>query len=232
MIIATIPKSGTHLYKKIFEEMHNLSDAKLKKTISSCRVQHITDIDCSFLGSKQLSAVTVRDLRGYFYSLSNWCDKRCASILEESKTFPAMRSEKAVNWKKMTFPEKITSLVKLQDTSLYRTELIKSSIIVAVAYIHAGVVPIKYEMIADIDTAGKPTDVAVNEFQKLLGTINVSSENEKYCKNVLNAALFQKTVTYNQTSGGPEGWRKKLSPELIELINNEYGTLNKELGYE
>lgn len=227
--ILTLPKSGTHLWSNILKNAMDLGILN-RDELSSFYFGHILDEDnLLHLSHDQVNFMTVRDVRGYFLSLCNWCDVRCKQILEEKREIRGMHSERASQWSTMNFEEKLESLVFQTDKSLYDVSYIDSNFQAAGYLVTMGVPVVKFEEIASRDPSSEPSDISIETCTKALGYLGVSiSQNDAL--EILRLS-WGDSRTFNP-EGGPDKWKKELPEDIKRNIELRYSRHINKLGYE
>lgn len=225
--ILTLPKSGTHLWYNILKFLIEL-DYLVEENYPY--FGHILDQNNRLLlNHDQVAFIAVRDVRGFFLSLCNWCDVECQKILEDKSEIPGMLSERAPVWKTMTFEEKLESLVDQTDKSLCDITFIDANFQAAGYLVTMGVPAFKFEDIASLNAFSEPSDKAIETCIRALSYIGLSL-NADVTSEVMRLS-WGGSVTFN-SQGGPDKWKSELPSEIRRNIEVKYSRHLHKLGYE
>ncbi|NQU58577.1 MAG: hypothetical protein HQ513_15215 [Rhodospirillales bacterium] len=233
--ILTLPKSGTYLWSNILKKMWELGLLNRKEMAASgFYFGHILDGDNEFrLSSDQIAFFTVRDVRGYFLSLCNWIDVRYKKVLEDknemNRDLHVMHYERIPLWSKMTFEEKLESLIFQTDKSLFNVKHIESHFKAACYLITMGVPVIRFEEIASLNSFSEPSDISIETCIKAISYLGVSL-NKDDASEILRLS-WGNSKTFDP-EGGPDKWKKALPDDIKRNIELKYNRYITKLGYE
>ncbi len=219
--ILTLPKSGTYFLVGV---LPRLGIRKLK--ISHVANEH----NQPALKPGHRAAMTIRDPRGFFVSLANWCDIQGARIREGADPVALkmnMRADRLDAWECLGFDEKVRRLVTLDDQALFDVPLIRTYFDCVNLYLDdPRVKTLRFEDMMAWGEDG-PSERQVRTIQEMIGFFGLRAADAQVAEAM--RATRGKSVTFHR--GKPKAWQDDLSPENVRLIEEHWGDYIRRWGY-
>ena len=205
--IFTLAKSGTHFYRNIFKNLNECD---------SIICHSYQDITQRFFSLKKV--VTIRDPRGFFYSLYNHINRDVKNFLQHRyHDSPSMVLSKIDKWVSMNKEEQYMSLILNDDNSVFKWEhLHKTLCYTEVLRCSDNVFISKFE---DICTLDENKEYQFKHLSKLFEFFEIKYNQQKIKEIYLNS--WGNSKTFN--TGDPYLWKKELSSNIQKLIEKKYG---------
>jgi len=181
------------------------------------------------LTPEQIAFITIRDPRGFFLSLCNFCDVKCKEIMKGADVDHGMDAERAPLWSTMTFEEKLESLVFQNDKSIFDVKGINSIFQTACDLMAMGVPAIKFEDIASLNSFSEPSEISIETCIKAISYLGISLK-EDDASEILRLS-WGNSITFDP-EGGPDKWKKNLPDDIKRNIELKYNSYINQLGYE
>jgi hypothetical protein len=222
MKIATLPKSGTHLFQNIVNYLRE--DRGLTIELDHILMPNRPD----FIDDVTPTIVTSRDPRGYFYSLMNWYNKRSADpdwfALKDNPSY----REKVTKWRGMTDEEKLSAVIDDTPDSLMVVSSHDSYNAILKAASQPNCYVTTFEKFAPSKDPSAFGEATLREYVQMFDHLGIKMDSA-YASRVIEAC-WGHSVTF--TPNGTDDWRHNLPRTLQSRIIDRYGYVYEALGYE
>jgi hypothetical protein len=226
MKIATLPKSGHHLF-------HNIADFLKADRGVKIELDHIVMPNRpDFIDDETLAIVTTRDPRGYLLSLLNWFNKQTSAFLtgampaEEAPVY--FEPHKAERWSKMTDDERLFALIYDTKSSLMVVPTRGSYDRLIAAKLKQNCYVAKFEVYAPAKSVEKLGADAIEEYVRMFGHLGIEMTGD-YALRMLEKT-WGHSVTWSDTP--VDQWKTRLSPTIQSVVIDLYQDVFDAFGYQ
>ena len=218
MKIATLPKSGTHLFRNLIGYLE--ADRGI-----SIELDHILSTNRrDFVDDTTPTIVSGRDPRAYFFSLLNWYKRRTKDAEWRTRQVP----HKLTRWDESSDEERLFAMIYNTKSSLMMVpsrdsydQLIKAnSKPNCYVTLFERYVPQK-----DVLALG---DNTIDEYVRMFGHLGIEMD-RSYAKSML-AASWGHSVTWSPA--GVDAWRGQMSTTIQRVIVDIYRDVFETFDYE
>lgn len=226
MKIATLPKSGTHLFR-------NLIDYLAEDRGTVIELDHIVMPNRpDFINSLTPSIVTTRDPRGYFFSLLNWFNKQTSAFLSgEMRPEEATRyfePHKAAAWAKMHNDERLFALIYDTKSSLLVVSSRQSYDHILAAKSKPNCYVARFEDYSPAKSAAEFGPDTIEEYRRIFSHLGIPLTAD-YVRTML-MSTFGHSITWSDTPG--DAWRMNVNASIQNAIVKLYEDVIDAFGYE
>lgn len=219
--VVTLPKSGTYFLVELLPKLG----------IKKKKISHVLNSENKpALKFNQKAIMTIRDPRGFFVSLTHWCDIQGQRILagaDPVALYMNMMPQNVHEWQTYGFDEKLKYLITEDSRALFFTWLIRPYFDCVCANMKNSLLKtVRFEDMMAWKEDG-PSDVQVATVDGMTRYFNITiPEKEIFAALKLSRG---KSPTFFQ--GKPAGWQDEINEENSKLIQERWGQYIADWGY-
>jgi hypothetical protein len=223
--IATLPKSGTYLFK-------NIVDFLKEGRGISIEVDHVVMPNRpDFIDDVTPTIVTSRDPRGYFYSLLNFYNKRSDAVISGTMSrdfaYRYFDPQKVGKWIEMTNDERLFALIDDTPDSLMVVKSRDSYDAVMQSKSKSNCYVTTFERFAPVKDPSHLGEQAILEYIRMFNHLGIEMD-VAYVKKILGAC-WGNSITY--TPNDVDDWKRRLSRAVQDRIVDRYHDVFDMLDY-
>jgi hypothetical protein len=225
MKIATLPKSGHHLFHNIVDFLE--VDRGVKIELDHIVMPGRPD----FIDHETPAIVTTRDPRGYLLSLLNWFNKQTSAFLtgamppEEAPLY--FEPHKAERWSKMTDDERLFALIYDTKSSLLVVPTRGSYDHLIAAKLKPNCYVAKFEVYAPAKSVENLGADTIEEYVRMFGHLGIEMTGD-YARRMVEKA-WGHSVTWSDTP--VDQWKTRLSHTIQSVVIDLYQDVFDAFGY-